>query len=186
MTEADRKKRDNIIEYVLYMYHSEDVVRSCQMNLELIEKAIVSPSDLPTAEKVELMVWYKELVNAMMKENLEDRGHLQEIIEIIGVLSYIHNMLVNVVQDHEYIELYNKAHPHLVELQAKSSNATQNPIELAFNGVYGVFTLKLKKMDVYPETLTAVRTFTDMLRYLGKKYNELREGKLEFPKSKQN
>ena len=186
MTEADRKKRDNIIEYVLYMYHSEDVVRSCQMNLELIEKAIVSPSDLPTGEKVELMVWYKELVNAMMEENLEDRGHLREIIEILGQLSYIHNMLVNVVQDETYIRLYNKALPHLIELKSKSSDSAQNPIELAFNGVYGVFTLKLKKMDIFPETLTAVRTFTDMLRYLGIKYNELREGKLEFPKAKQN
>jgi hypothetical protein len=76
--------------------------------------------------------------------------------------------------------LYDAANPYLVEISQKSSGSTLNPIELALNGVYGVFTLKLKKQEIFPETIEAVKTFTEFLGYLGKVYHLTKQGQFNL------
>lgn len=176
MLEADKKRSENIIEYLLYMYHTEDVVRSCQLNLDLIKSAIIDPSELEDEGKKELMSWYKEVVHKMEQDNIEDRGHLQELIDIIGELSYLHSRLISDQTNDKYKAKYDAANSYLVEISQKSSGATLNPIELALNGIYGVMTLKMKKQDVFPETIEAVKTFTGFLTYLGKVYHLVKRG----------
>ncbi len=180
MLEADKKRSENIIEYVLYMFHTEDVVRSCQLNLDLINSAIITPSGLEKEQQAELLEWYKDLVGKMEKDNIEDRGHLQEVIEIIGELSYLHGRLISDAKNDKYKSKYDAANSYLVEISQKSSGSTLNPIELALNGVYGVMTLKMKKQDVYPETLEAVKTFTEFLTYLGKVYHLAKKGEFRL------
>jgi uncharacterized protein YfkK (UPF0435 family) len=177
MVEAYKKRAENIVEYVLYMYHTEDVVRSCQLNLDLIKTAIIEPSGLDEVQKEELMDWYKGLVHQMEKENIEERGHLGELIDIIGELSYVHKSLLS---NDKYKALYAKASPYLVEISKKSSGATLNPIELGLNGVYGVMTLKMKKQEIFPETLEAVKTFTDFLMHLAKVYHLMQRGEYQL------
>lgn len=186
MLEADRKRAENIIEYVLYMFHTEDLVRSLQLNPDLIRKNVVEPSKGSMQHKAELNKWYVELIESMERENLQDRGHLSELIEILGELSFLHKKLVTVFQDKDYLKLWETAYPNIVELQKKTNGAVRNPIELCFNGVYGVLILKMKKQHINEETLSAVETFTNLLSYLGKKYNDIRYGRLKFPKSMQN
>lgn len=176
MVEADRKKEENIIEYVLYMFHSEDVIRSCQLNLDLIKSAIIDPATISEDEKKLLFEWYKEMVAQMERDNIEDRGHLSEVIEVLGELSYVHTQLIKAQTNKEYIDLYHQANSYLVEIAKKSSGATLNPIELGLNGIYGVMTLKMKKQDIFPETLEAVKTFTAFLTYLGKVYHLVKRG----------
>jgi len=180
MIEATKKKEENIIEYLLYMYHTEDVIRSCQLNLDLIKSAIIAPSSLEEKKKLELMSWYREVVERMEKDNIEDRGHLTELIDIIGELSYLHRNLISDPSNVKYRKLYDAANPYLVEISQKSSGATLNPIELAINGVYGVMTLKMKKQDIFPETIEAVKTFTEFLAYLGKVYHLTKRGEFNL------
>jgi len=180
MLEADRKRSENIIEYVLYMFHTEDVIRSCQLNLDLIKSAIIDPSALEDDVKKELMEWYKDVVSKMEKDNIEDRGHLSELIEIIGELSYLHSQLISDISNTKYKSRYDAANSFLVEISQKSSGATLNPIELAINGVYGVMTLKMKKQEVFPETIEAIKTFTDFLGYLGKVYHLTKKGEFRI------
>lgn len=180
MVEATKKKEENIIEYLLYMYHTEDVVRSCQLNLDLIQSAIIAPSSLEEKQKLELMAWYREVVEKMEKDNIEDRGHLVELIDIIGELSYLHRGLISDPSNDKYRKFYDAANPHLVEISQKSSGSTLNPIELAINGVYGVMTLKMKKQEIFPETIEAVKTFTEFLAYLGKVYHLTKRGEFNL------
>lgn len=186
MLEADRKKAENIIEYILYMFHTEDLIRSLQLNPDLIHKTVVEPSKDSVQHKAELTRWYIELVENMERENIQDSGHLSDILEIIGELSYLHKKLITVFQDKSYIELWEKAYPNVVELQKRTNGAVKNPIELCFNGIYGVLILRMKNKEVNDETLEAVETFTNLLTYLGKKYNDIRYGRLKFPKTMQN
>lgn len=51
MLEAKKKKAENIIEYILYLYHTEDVIRSCQMNIDVIDASIIKPSSLDKEEQ---------------------------------------------------------------------------------------------------------------------------------------
>ena len=145
MIEAERKKQTNIIEYILFMFHTEDLLRSHQLNPKLVVEQLVDKSDKPYKEKIELKKWYLETIESMERENIQDAGHLSEVIEIIGELSYLHKALMNVFQDREYLDLWEKAYPNIIELAEKTNGQTLNPIELCFNGVYGVLILRLKK-----------------------------------------
>lgn len=180
MLESDKKREENIIEYVLYMFHTEDVVRSCQLNIDLIKSAIIDPSELDDDSKKSLLNWYKDFVSKMEQENLEDRGHLQELIEIIGELSYLHKNLIINQESGAYKKLYEVAAPFLMEISQKSSGSTLNPIELAINGIYGVMTLKMKKQEIFPETIEAVKSFTEFLNYLGKVYHLTKRGEFNL------
>lgn len=186
MLEAERKRQDNIVEYVLYMFHTEEVIRSCQLSLEVIQKTVVEHTEGSKKEKAELMDWYKGLVAEMERENIEERGHLTEVLEVVGELSYVHKALVNVYLDKDYIKLWETAYPNLVELERKTNGAVRNPIELCFNGMYGVLVLKMKKQKINPETVKAVKTFSDLLAHLGQVYNDIRNGRLRFPETMQN
>jgi hypothetical protein len=180
MLEADKKRAENIIEYVIYMFHTEDVIRSCQLNLDLINSAIIAPSNMEKEAKTELLAWYTDVVSKMEKDNIEDRGHLSEVIEIIGELSYLHSQLISDSSNTKYKTKYDAANSYLVEISQKSSGSTLNPIELAINGVYGVLTLKMKKQEIFPETIEAVKTFTDFLGYLGKVYHLTKKGEFRI------
>ena len=180
MLEADKKRAENIIEYVIYMFHTEDVIRSCQLNLDLINSAIIAPSKMEKEDKTELLEWYKDVVSKMEKDNIEDRGHLSEVIEIIGELSYLHSQLISDNSNTKYKTKYDAANSYLVEISQKSSGSTLNPIELAINGVYGVLTLKMKKQEIFPETIDAVKTFTEFLGYLGKVYHLTKKGEFRI------
>lgn len=173
MIEAIKKRGENIVEYVLYMYHTEDVIRSCQLNLDLIKSAIIDSSELEKEQKAELFEWYKEVAHQMEKENIEERGHLSELIDIIGELSYVHKSLLS---NQKYKDLYAAASPYLLEISKKSSGATLNPIELGLNGIYGVMTLKMKKQEIFPETIEAVKTFTAFLMHLAQVYHLIQRG----------
>jgi len=180
MLEADKKRSENIIEYTLLMFHTEDVIRSCQLNLDLIKSAIIEPSGLEEDAKKELMDWYKDIVSKMEQDNIEDRGHIGEVIEIIGELSYVHSQLISDSSNTKYKGKYDAANSFLVEISQKSSGATLNPIELAINGIYGVMTLKMKKEKINPETIEAVKTFTEFLGYLGKVYHLIKKGEFRI------
>ena len=54
MIEAYKKRDENIVEYVLYMFHTEDVIRSLNMNPKLILKELVEQDKRSTQEKAEL------------------------------------------------------------------------------------------------------------------------------------
>lgn len=116
----------------------------------------------------------------MESEDIGDRGHLNEVIDIIGELSYIHSRLISDVENKTYREKYQAANSSIVEIAEKSIGGTLNPIELAINGMYGVMTLKMKKSEVYPETLEAVKTFTDFLRHLARVYHLIKKGEYEL------
>ena len=132
-------------------------------------------------KKLNFSKWYLELIENMERENLQEYGHLPEIIETIGELSYLHKMLINVLQDREYISLWEKAYENIVDLQKKSNDSVRNPIELCFNGIYGTLMLRIQKRSINQETLDAVETFSKLLTCLSKRYNDVRSGKSPFP-----
>ncbi len=173
MIEAEKKRRSNVIEYLLYMFHQEDVIRGCQMNLECLEKRYLTPLKIDGDARKEQLAWYKQVVELMERENIEIQGHLEEVLEIIGELSYVHTLLLDKLKDDDYRQRWEAAYPNIVELKERTEGASSNPIELCLNGIYGVMVLRMQKKEVIPETVRAIKTFTDLLNLLGKRYHEI-------------
>jgi len=74
---AQAKRRENIAEYILYLWQLEDLLRALQFSPEAIHSQLVAPrKDLPEERKSVLLMWYMDLANLLQQEGKEAKGHL--------------------------------------------------------------------------------------------------------------
>jgi hypothetical protein len=181
------KKETNIIEYVLYMYQIEDIIRSFQFDLEKIDRAIVQEYDQSVKVKTEIKAWYADLIEKMQAENIQKTGHLEELSEIVNGLNVLHRSLLTTFQDKEYQQLYEQAANVLNDLKQKSDPTLKaNEIAVCINGLYGLLVLRLKKQPIAEGTKIAMEHISKLMAKLAHQYNQMKMGKLQFPETLNN
>ena len=169
---AREKLKTNVVEYILYMFHIEDVIRSNFFNMDELEKNVVSKYKLSDDELDEVRSWYQKLIERMEKEDIRESGHLSMLKEIIFQLNDLHIQLLNTLEEERYIEHYSWAADYIKELKVKMKHEELTEIEVCLNGLYGFMLLKMKGTPISEETSQAMSIFSQMLRYLSKKYHE--------------
>jgi uncharacterized protein DUF4924 len=177
---AKNKKRDNIAEYILYMWQVEDMIRSVNLDIDVIYSSLINNFDINETDKAETKKWYEDIIEEMRTEGIEKEGHLGEVREVVGELTLLHQSLLTIYQNKEFIQLYNTAQPNIEELMKKSKGTGSNEVLVCLNGLYGLFILKLQKKKVSKETTEAMQTFSRMLAYLSVKYKEMKKGELSL------
>ena len=186
MLSQKQKKKENIVEFILYLWHLEDIVRSFNFDLELILEKLVLPYTEDEKVIKENQEWYATFIGGMEEMEVTEKGHSKEAEEALKELSYLHQALLNVFQDKNYMGLYDKAFPNIQELGKRADREITDEVELCLTGLYGVMTLKLHKKGISEETRTAAATFSEMLAYLAKKYRMMMHGELQFPNAMNN
>jgi hypothetical protein len=166
------KFKTNIVEYILYMFHIEDVIRSNHGNITELGRNIIVHYNLPNNQLDEVRSWYRNLIIQMEKEDIKEAGHLSSLKEIIFELNDLHIQLLNSLEEERYIEHYQWASGYIKELKNKMGHPELTEIEVCLNGLYGTMLLKMKGKEISEETSEAMAVFTQMLRYLTKKYHE--------------
>ena len=74
MFTASEKKRENIAEYLLYMWQIEDLIRANELNLEKIDENIINKySNLDEGQKKQLHEWYESLIDMMRREGVAEK-----------------------------------------------------------------------------------------------------------------
>lgn len=177
---AKQKKKENIAEYILYMWQIEDLIRAYKLNMNEINKIVVEKFDQPGNIKKEISNWYQGLIGLMREEGKVETGHLQFIQNTINDLNQLHLQLLKSPEHLDYIEIYNKAKEGIVELMNKSKGTVENEIEACFNGLYGILMLRLQQKTVNMETATAMTSVSQLIALISKKYKQLEEGKIEL------
>lgn len=72
MITASAKKRENIAEYLLYMWQIEDIIRACGLDIDKIESAIISRySGVSEQQLKDTREWYESLIDMMRCEGKE-------------------------------------------------------------------------------------------------------------------
>ena len=71
---AEQKRKENIAEYLLYMYQVEDLIRANRLDLDLIEQTLISRFDVPYGVKRDMREWYGSLIRMMTDEQKEVSG----------------------------------------------------------------------------------------------------------------
>ncbi|MCG8411647.1 MAG: DUF4924 family protein [Bacteroidales bacterium] len=177
---AQQKKKDNIAEYILYMWQIEDLIRAYKLSLSEIDKNIIVRFEQPGSVKKQILNWYGGLIDLMKEEQKEQSGHLQFIQNIINDLYDVHLFLLKSPDHLDYIEAYNKAKSSIVELMNKSKGSVENEVEACFNGLYGLLMLRLQKKTISPETVSALSAVSHLIALLSNKYKLIEEGKIEL------
>ena len=169
---AEQKRKENIAEYLLYMYQVEDMIRANKLDLDGIEQTLISKFEVPYEVKREMREWYKTLITMMREEQKEVSGHINILETTAEQLSEMHHQLLNQGIDTSYKETYAKAKAHIEALRMRSGHSKESDIQVALNGLYGLLILKLKRTLITEETTAAFGTIRELVAELSSKYME--------------
>lgn len=173
-------KEENIAEYLLYMWQIEDIIRANKLDIDIIDKQIISGFDQPQDVKNEIREWYESLIDMMRREDVVEKGHLIVNKNVISELTELHNRLLKSPQETEYTEAYYKTLPFIVELRSKSQDKNTPELETCLAALYGFLLMRLQKKDISGETQSALSQISSFLRLLSLKYKEYKTGKLDI------
>ena len=168
---AERKKSQNIGEYLVYMYQMEDLIRSYQGNMEEIGQYVVAHYRVSEAEKESIKTWFARLAASMKQQELMQKGHLQELQELVQQLLELHYQLLKT--DANYVATFHSAKPHLLEaVEAAKTEEIGNEIQICLNGVYGLLLCRLLGKNVSDRQLEAADAFGAVLSHLNFSYQQ--------------
>ena len=172
MITARQKRKENVFEYLIYMWQIEDLIRACGFDAEEIEKRVISQYGQSEDIKDEIRQWYSELIDMMRGENVTEKGHIRININVMTELAELHILLLKSPQETVYGALYYKALPAIVQLRSKSGGSDVSEIETCFTAVYGYLLLKMQGKDVSNETTESIKKISNLLTFLAAKFHD--------------
>ena len=140
---AKRKRKENIAEYILYLYQVEDLIRAFQLDMELIKEYLVKAYKTDEETSEELTAWYENMVIMMKKEGKEKEGHMQFLTNLLGEVNEFHMKLLSTEVVKLYPSVYQAVAGLIDELRQRNPNADKD-VQVAIDGIYGYLMLKIQ------------------------------------------
>ena len=146
-----KSKKENIAEYVLYLWQMEDVVRAFGDDEAMQQNKFLS-----------------DLQQMMRDEGVMEKGHVQLAKNAIAELEDLHTELLDT--EATYRAAYLQLMPQLNILKSKSDNPLQSDLEMMFVFLYNIMLLKIQKKEISGATTVVQQQVSKMLQYLSKTY----------------
>ncbi len=176
---AQQLRKQNIAEYLLYMWQTEDVIRAFNCSLSRIRNEYIERFDYTEEQKAEEEDWFGDLVRMMNQEGKRDKGHLQINAILIQDLGELHVQLLQSSKFPFYSSEYYRVLPFIVELRQRGDKDISE-IETCFNALYGVMLLRLQNKPISPDTEHAIKEITTFLGMLSDYYLKDKNEGLKF------
>ncbi len=146
-----RSKKDNIAEYILYLWQMEDYLRAFPQNADATQEL-------------------HELNEMMHREGIIDGGHLALANNALAELMDLHVSLLD--EDARYRAAIIRLQPSLNLLKAKTDRPTMSDIEACLVLLYQIMLLKLQKKEISDETASVQTLATQVLTFLSRTYHD--------------
>ena len=176
---AQQLRKNNIAEYLLYMWQVEDLLRAYECSLSRVRREYIDRFNYTDEQKEEMTDWYGDLIRMMNQEGCREHGHLQINRVVMQQLVELNAQLLSSTKFPFYTSEYYKVLPYIVELR-KRGNAEEPEIETCFNALYGTMMLRLQKKEISPDTSHAIKEITTFIGMLSDYYKKDKEKPLEF------
>ena len=177
---AQQLRKENIAEYLLYMWQVEDTIRAFDCSLSRLRREYIARFDYTDEQKEEEADWLGHLIRMMNQEGCRERGHLQINKVTLQQLEELHAQLLASPRFPFYNSAYYKVLPFIVELRNRGADKEENEIETCLNALYGVMMLRLQKKEITPNTQHAVKEITTLVGMLSDYYKKDKEEGLKF------
>ena len=177
---AQELRKNNIAEYLLYMWQVEDTIRAFGCSLSRIRKEYIDRFNYTDEQKEEEADWFGNLIRMMNQEGCREQGHLQINKVVMQQLQELHAQLLASSKFPFYNSEYYKVLPFIVELRNRGADKDENEVETCFNSLYGVMMLRLQKKEITPNTQAAVKEITTFIGMLNDYYLKDKQEPLEF------
>jgi hypothetical protein len=180
---AQQKRKENIAEYILYMWQIEDLIRAFKLDLDAIAVNIVDKTIYGEDEKKQLYDWYDSLIGMMRLEGVQEKGHLQIVKNGLSDVIGLHYALLKSHKHSDYSALFYSMLPTIGILKQRQENAETEDIEACFVFLYGVLLLRLQKKEISGETGSVLQQVSKLLALLSQKYKLYLNDELELEDS---
>lgn len=163
---ASQKRKENIAEYLLYMWQVEDMIRANDFDMDKIRKNVIDHFDLDHERRKQLEEWYESIIDMMRSEEVMTSGHIQMNKNVLGQLVALHDALLKDPRFGEYTKQFYATLPYIVELRSKAGNDPKGEIETCFNALYGMLLMRLRSKEVTPATQDAIKQISRLIAML--------------------
>ena len=178
---AQAKRKENIAEYILYLWQLEDLLRALQFSPEAIYSQLVAPRQVEEEQKHIFLLWYMDIVNLLRKEGKEESGHLEHTLHLIGDMHNLHLQLMqNPVGEH-YRQTFAKLAPQLTQLRAMIKKEDVSDTEVAFRALYAAMLYRIKgdakRAEAIKDTIELV---SPVVAELAAMYGKVERGEVDL------
>lgn len=163
-------RKENIAEYLLYMFQMEDLARAFNLDGELMARKCLGEN-----ARKEDRQRLEEICEMMRQEGLQAKGHLQVNKNILLDLEDVHALLMRSGRYPDYANAFFHARTPVEELQMKAGAFRKEFLETCFEALYGELLLRMSHKSTSEGTqegLDAIRAFVGRLAAYYKRYKE--------------
>lgn len=171
MIPVDVKKRENIAEYIIHMYQTEDLISSFDFNLNDIHQYVLQHMSRDEQEIKTLLLWYADLIEQMHREKLPAPGRrLTSTQAYVGKLGALHQQLLE--ENKDYQQLFDRAKEDIQKQMELSGGQVNDPVQVCLNAVYGRLVINLNGKKLPKEHEKLVEKLAGVLAFLVKQYHQ--------------
>lgn len=146
-----KSKKENIAEYILYLWQMEDYLRAFPQNAEATPEL-------------------HDINDMMHREGILEGGHLTLAANALSEVEELHAQIMD--EDALYRAAIIRLRPALNLLKAKTDRPTMSDIEACFVLLYQIMMLRLQHREISPETADVQQRATQVLQFLSKTYHD--------------
>lgn len=172
-------REKSVVEYLLYMWQMEDLIRAYGCSLTRIRREYIDRFEYTDQQKDEEEDWFGDLIRMMNQEGKREKGHLAINEVLLQDLGDLHVRLLQSTRFPFYSAEYYRVLPFIVELRQKGDKEI-GEVETCLNALYGVMLLRMRQKPISPETAHAIKAITAFLGMLSDYYIKDRTEGLEW------
>lgn len=153
-----KNKKDNIAEYILYLWQIEDYLR-----------AFPAQADATTE--------LHDINEMMHREGVAESGHIQLAKNALAEMEELHLLLLN--KEAAYRAAVLQLTPSLALLKSKTDRPTMSDVEACLTFLYQIMLLHLQHRPVSADTEAVQKQATQLLQYLSRTYRDAKDAELD-------
>lgn len=178
---AQAKRKENIAEYILYLWQLEDLLRAMQFSPEAIYSQLVAPRQIDEGVKHEYLIWYMDIVNLLRKEGKEESGHLEHTLHLIGDMHNLHLQLMQHPVGEHYRKTFAALAPQLPTLRTLVKKDDVCDTELCFRALYAVMLYRIKGEQKRAEAIKdTMELVSPVIAELAAMYGKVERGEIDL------
>ena len=162
------KRRENIAEYILYLWQIEDLLRALQFSPEAIYSQLIAPRGIEEGQRHNYLLWYMDIANLLREEGKEEKGHLEHTLQLMKLP----------IGEH-YRQTFAKLEPELPRLRAVLGREMSD-IELCFRALYAAMLYRIKGEGGKSAVSDTIEYVSPVIAELADMYGKVERGEADL------
>lgn len=177
------KRKENIAEYILYLWQLEDLLRALQFSPEAVYTTLIAPrKELDEQQKSAFLIWYMDLANLLRQEGKEEKGHLEHTLHLIQDLHDLHLRLLKLPAGEHYRKTLATLEPELLKLRAVIGNPGMSDTELCFRALYAAMLYRIKGQGESAAVSDTLQFISPVVAELAALHGKVERGEMDLYK----